>query len=70
MDLGIEFILVGRLAAVVQGAPITTMDIDIVHHQTAENIEKLVEIKRTSKDPKDKQRLPILEETLRRLKDE
>ena len=148
LDLGIEFILVGGLAAVVQGAPITTMDIDIVHHQTVENIEKLllflksidahhrrlddkviqptvehlsgrghslfttrfgpldvlaiieegrayedliehsveiefrghiiqvldlemlVEIKRTSKDPKDKQRLPILEETLRRLKDE
>jgi hypothetical protein len=38
----IEFILVGGLAAVVQEAPITTMDVDIVHRQTAENIDKLL----------------------------
>lgn len=38
----IEFILVGGLAAVVQGAPITTMDVDIVHRQTAKNIGKLL----------------------------
>ena len=29
INAGIEFILVGGLAAVVQGAPITTMDVDI-----------------------------------------
>ena len=28
INAGIEFILVGGLAAVVQGAPITTMDVD------------------------------------------
>ncbi|MFP4031194.1 MAG: hypothetical protein ACLFRG_15960 [Desulfococcaceae bacterium] len=38
---GVEFILVGGLAAVVQGAPITTMDVDIVHRQEAKNISKL-----------------------------
>ena len=141
----IEFILVGGLAAVVQGAPVTTMDVDIVHKQSSENIAKLlgflksidafhrcpddkvirpkerdisgmghalfttrlgpldvlaaveegrtyenlieytveiefrghtvrvlnlktlVELKRTSRDSKDRQRLPVLEETLRQL---
>jgi hypothetical protein len=141
----VNFILVGGLAAVVQGAPVTTMDVDIVHQRTSENIGKLlsylksidsfhrrpddkknepteqdlsgeghaffstrfgpldvlaviedgktydnliehtidvkfrgnaikvldlkmiIELKRTSKDPKDKQRLPVLEETLRQL---
>ena len=141
----IKFILVGGLAAVVQGAPVTTLDVDIVYDRSSENITKLlaflksidafyrrpddkvilpkkndflimghrlfttrlgpidvlafieekktyedlvehtveiefrgytlhvldlkmlIELKRTSKDPKDKQRLPVLEETLRQL---
>ena len=139
----IKFILVGGLAAVVQGAPVTTMDVDIVHSRSSENISKLlqflksidaiyrrpddkiiapkeedfsghtlcstrlgpldvlafieegknyedllkytvkidfrghtirvldirmlIKLKKTSKDPKDKQRLPVLEETLRQL---
>ncbi len=37
----IRFILVGGLAAVVQGAPLTTMDVDIVHLQSPDNILKL-----------------------------
>jgi hypothetical protein len=40
---GIEFIIVGGLAAVAQGAPISTFDLDIVHHQTDENIKRLFE---------------------------
>jgi len=40
---GVEFILVGGLAAVVQGAPVTTMDVDIVHSQSPENIARLME---------------------------
>jgi predicted nucleotidyltransferase len=40
---GVEFILVGGLAAVVQGAPVTTMDVDIVHNRVSENIKKLLE---------------------------
>ena len=39
----IRFILVGGLAAVIQGAPVTTMDVDIVYEQTPENISKLFE---------------------------
>ncbi|WDN89358.1 hypothetical protein BuS5_02326 [Desulfosarcina sp. BuS5] len=144
----VKFILVGGLAAVVQGAPVTTMDVDIVHNRSSENISKLftflksidaiyrrpdnkiikpkekdfaemghaffstrigpldvlafieegktyedlfkhtveiefrghtlrvldikmlIELKRTSKDSKDKQRLPVLEETLRQLEKE
>ena len=37
----VELIVVGGLAAVAQGAPITTMDLDIVHRRTHENIERL-----------------------------
>jgi hypothetical protein len=37
----IEFILVEGLAAVIQGAPVTTMDVDIVHRQSPSNISKL-----------------------------
>lgn len=148
IEAGVDFILVGGLAAVVQGAPVTTMDVDIVHNQSPENIAKLlaflksidafhrrpddkviepqegdisgmghalfttrlgpidvlavieegraygdllehtveigfrnhnirvldlkmlIQLKRTSTDPKDKQRLPVLEETLRQLKEE
>jgi hypothetical protein len=148
IEADVDFILVGGLAAVVQGAPITTMDVDIVHYQSPENIAKLlaflksndafhrrpddkviepkegdisgmghaqfttrlgpldvlavieegrayedllehtveiefrnhairvldlkilVQLKRTSTDPKDIQRLPVLEETLRQLKEE
>jgi hypothetical protein len=38
----IEFVLVGGLAAVVQGAPITTLDIDIVHRRSPENVDRLL----------------------------
>jgi hypothetical protein len=143
----VDFILVGGLAAVIQGAPVTTMDVDIVHNQSPENIARLlaflksieavqrrlddkliepkkrdlsgkghvllttrigpldvlavieggrsyedlldhtveiefrghalrvldlktlIELKKTSTDPKDKQRLPVLKETLRQLKE-
>jgi len=41
-ESGVEFILVRGLAAVIQGAPVTTMNVDIVHHRTGKNIEKLM----------------------------
>ncbi len=41
-EAGVEFVLVGGVAAVAQGAPVTTFDLDIVHRQTDENIEKLM----------------------------
>ena len=145
LDADVKFVLVWGLAAVVQGAPITTMDVDIVPDRSSENttklmaflktvgalhrrpddivielkendfsarghvllttrlgpldilavieegkayedlldhtvdiefrertirvldLKRLVELKRTSRDPKDKQRLLVLEETLRQL---
>ena len=42
LEAEIKFILVGGLAAVVQGAPVTTMDVDIVHNRSPENISKLI----------------------------
>lgn len=37
----VKFILVGGLAAVIQGAPVTTLDVDIVHDRSGENIARL-----------------------------
>ena len=41
-DLALYRRLVGGLAAVVQGAPVTTVDVDIVHNQSSKNIAKLL----------------------------
>ncbi|MDZ7697499.1 MAG: hypothetical protein U5R49_11450 [Deltaproteobacteria bacterium] len=146
LEAGVDFVLVGGLAAVIQGAPVTTMDVDVVHSRSQENtaklfdflrsidavyrrlddkliapkkedllkeghlllktrlgpldilaviegdrsyedlldqslkidfrgyslrvlnLEALIELKKTSKDPKDKQRIPVLEETLRQIR--
>src|SRR5262245_31918759 len=38
---GVEFIVVGGGAAVLQGAPITTRDLDIVHRRSRENAIRL-----------------------------
>jgi len=37
----VDFVLVGGVAAVIRGAPITTMDIDIVHSRTEANVARL-----------------------------
>ena len=42
LKAGIDFILVGGLAAVIQGAPVTTMDVDVVHSRSVENITRLL----------------------------
>lgn len=38
---GVEFVLVGGLAAAAQGAPVATFDADIVHRRDASNIDRL-----------------------------
>jgi hypothetical protein len=38
----VEFIVVGMAAGILQGVPLTTMDVDIVHKRTAENVERLL----------------------------
>jgi hypothetical protein len=39
---GVEFIVVGGAAALLQAAPISTQDLDIVHRRTPENVERLL----------------------------
>ncbi len=41
---GVEFILVGGLAGVLQGAPVNTFDVDIVHSRTPQNISRLLHV--------------------------
>jgi predicted nucleotidyltransferase len=43
-DGGVEFILVGGLAAAVNGAPVNTFDIDVVHSREAANIARLLPV--------------------------
>jgi hypothetical protein len=38
----IKFIVVGGVSAVLQGAPVTTFDLDLVHSRDSENVERLL----------------------------
>ena len=42
VDHDVAFVVVGGLAAVLQGAPIMTLDVDIVHRRDAPNISRLL----------------------------
>lgn len=42
VDAGIDFVVVGGVAAFVQGAPIVTIDLDVVHDRSPENVRRLV----------------------------
>ena len=39
---GVEFIVVGGMAAALLGAPIFTLDLDVVHSRTPQNVERLL----------------------------
>jgi len=41
-DAGVEFIVVGGVAAAAHGAVRTTLDLDIVYRRTADNIRRLI----------------------------
>jgi predicted nucleotidyltransferase len=43
-DSGVEFILVGGVSAVLNGAPIYTFDIDVVHSRDPANIARLLPV--------------------------
>ena len=51
----VEFIVVGGVAAVLEGAPISTFDLDIVHARTPDNIDRLLaalrQLEATYRDP-------------------
>src|SRR4051812_22357447 len=38
----IQFVVVGGVAAVLNGAPITTYDVDVVHSREPENVDRLL----------------------------
>lgn len=59
----VEFIVVGLLAAVAQGAPVTTHDLDIVHRRTPENIAKLVDVLVNRLDARYRGRADVLRPT-------
>jgi hypothetical protein len=40
----VEFVVVGMTAGVLQGAPVTTVDLDVVHRRTSENVERLLRV--------------------------
>lgn len=39
---GVEFIVTGGVSAVLHGAPVTTLDLDIIHSRSEENVERLL----------------------------
>lgn len=57
-----EFIIVGGVAAILEGAPILTQDLDILHRPTADNTERLLraleEVHARYRDPADRLILP------------
>jgi hypothetical protein len=59
----VEFIVVGLLAAVAQGAPVTTHDLDIVHRRTPDNIAKLVDVLVNKLDARYRGRTDLLRPT-------
>lgn len=59
----VDFIVVGGVAAVLNGAPISTFDLDIVHSRASENLERLmaalVELEARYRDPTGRRLLPV-----------
>ena len=39
---GVEFIVVGAVSALLQGAPLSTLDLDIVHSTDPQNVERVL----------------------------
>jgi hypothetical protein len=46
-EAGVEFVIVGGMAAVVQGVPVTTFDLDIVHNRSEANTKRLLALLKT-----------------------
>jgi hypothetical protein len=43
-DAYVEFLVVGGLAAVLNGTPVHTYDVDVVHRRTLENVDRLLPV--------------------------
>jgi predicted nucleotidyltransferase len=44
LDAGVEFVVVGGLSATLNGVPVTSLDVDVVHRRTPENIDRLIPV--------------------------
>jgi hypothetical protein len=44
VDAQVEFVVVGMAAGILQGAPTITLDLDIVHRRTPENVARLLSV--------------------------
>ena len=53
---GVDFILVGGVAAALQGAPIMTFDVDVLHSDDAHNLTRLLADAREEETGGDKDR--------------
>jgi hypothetical protein len=42
LDAGVEFVVVGGLSATLNGAPVNTFDVDVVHRRSPENVDRLI----------------------------
>jgi hypothetical protein len=40
----VEFIVVGMAAGILQGVPLTTVDLDVVHRRSSENVQRLLRV--------------------------
>ena len=40
----VEFVVVGMAAAILQGVPVTTLDVDVVHRRTTLNVQRLLRV--------------------------
>ncbi len=46
LEADVEFVIIGGLAGVLHGAPVTTADIDIVHNKSDANVDRLLALLR------------------------
>jgi len=44
LDAGVEFVVVGGVSATLNGVPVTTFDLDVVHRRSPENIDLLIPV--------------------------
>ncbi len=47
VEAGVNLVVVGGVAAVSQGAPVTTFDLDVVHRRTVENVRRIIQVLRS-----------------------
>ncbi len=61
----VNFIVVGGVAAILEGVPITTLDLDVVYDRSPDNLERLLEVLQTVeacyRDPAGRHIVPTIE---------